>query len=646
MVESPSPWWKRGLLRAAWDYVSAMYGDQAASGVWLIRGLWSAGPVGRVGLLLLGGALPLAAALLSGVLASGGPLMLPFGLVLFAAAWAFALAAATRLSLPGYVIVSAYLAWYGILAGGILAGTPAFAMPTVWMLWVGGAVGHALPRWWRWLWLWVLSFGVAYLTYGAWGLYRTLPQSWYWPGQIVLSLVYLAVLAVTNYLRKPPALGRTFWGTLGVVVLFFVLAGRRDYDALAENTVLSFQGILGLVDLAWMWLGGSLFVGALEVGEWGTDKVGGWLSEKLTRWLWPLCWGVVALGGWLLLSPNVPPALMLLLYRLGVYAWVDAWPYAIYFAVQGQVWVSLAALAAALVGTFLRKRGRPATVLTPAWINGVWIAAFIGQLGYHQTMAAFGTVEAEAVAPLTFWPALVLLGGLVWQMVTAGAEWSRASWARLYGLVGVMLLLVSVSTVLVGVGSPMVILEYTLYSFLGLLYLGLPMALRALIFPDADAAPVSGGRLALLFGLGCLSAVIILGIDPYAGLHLALAPLLWLAVLALAGRRLARLETGRDGAFVGGVLALGFAIFWMSPEVLPIPLLVFVNTWQQRCVETVLNRTVMQTGQLWFTLLALAAGVGVGWAWTLRRRPVWFVLVILVCALAFAWLVTLLPGTL
>lgn len=69
MVESPPPLWKRGVLRAAWDYVHQMYGNQAASGFWLIRGLWSAGPVGRAGLLLLGGALPLAAALLSGVLA-------------------------------------------------------------------------------------------------------------------------------------------------------------------------------------------------------------------------------------------------------------------------------------------------------------------------------------------------------------------------------------------------------------------------------------------------------------------------------------------------------------------------------------------------------------------------------------------------
>lgn len=222
------PWWKRGLLRTVWDYAREMYGDQAISGLWLIRGLWGAGPVGRVGLFLLGGGLPLAAVLLSKSLTSGRSLVLWFGLALFAAAWAFALSAATRMSPPGYVITCAYLAWYGILVGGALAGTPAFALPTVWMLWLGGGVGHGTPRYRRWFWLWVLCFGVAYLTYGAWGLYRNLPHAWYWPGQVVLSLLYLGALLLTDRLRKPLALGRTFGASLGVIALFFALAARKD----------------------------------------------------------------------------------------------------------------------------------------------------------------------------------------------------------------------------------------------------------------------------------------------------------------------------------------------------------------------------------------------------------------------------------
>ncbi|HOU13322.1 MAG TPA: hypothetical protein PKZ84_09390 [Anaerolineae bacterium] len=630
---------RRPILHTIWDYVRAMYGDQAASGFWLVRGLWGAGPVGRVGLCLLGGGLPLAAALLSGVWAGGGA-VLWFGLVVFAAAWAFTLTAATRLSLPAYVILCAYLAWYGVLIGGALAGTPAFALPTLWMAWLGGGVGRGVPRYRRWLWLWVLCFIAAYLTYGAWGLYRHLPHAWYWPGQLVLSLFYLGALALTDRWRKLLVLGRTFWASLGVVTVFYELAGWKDGGALRENVILSFQGILGLVDLFWMWLGGSLFVGALETGEWGTGKLGEWLPEKFTRWLWPAGWLAAAMMGYLLLWSSAPALLMRPLYRLGVYTWVDTWSYAVYWSVRGQVFVSLAALAALLAGWVLRQRQRwlaLASALTPAWINGVWIAAFVGQLGYHQAMTAFWTVEAEAAAPLAFWPAFVLLGGLVWQMVTAGGDWSRASWARLYGLVGALLLLVSVAVVLVGAGSPTVILEYTLYSFLGILYLGIPLALRALLFRNEEAAPLSGGQLAALFGLGCLSAVVILGIDPYAGVHLALAPLLWVAALALLRRRLPSPETGWTGALAGGALALGFATFWMSPEMLPIPLLVFINTWQQRYVETVLDRPMMQAGQLWFTLLALATGAGVGLAWKLRRRPVWFVLALLICALFFVW---------
>ena len=34
-----------------------------------------------------------------------------------------------------------------------------------------------------------------------------------------------------------------------------------------------------------------------------------------------------------------------------------------------------------LVGALLRKRERPLTVFTSAWIKGVWITAFVGQFG-------------------------------------------------------------------------------------------------------------------------------------------------------------------------------------------------------------------------------------------------------------------------
>ncbi len=110
-------------------------------------GLWGAGPAGRAGLFLLGGGLPLAAALLSGVWAFGDAATLWFGLIVFAAAWAFTLTAATRLALPAYIILCAYLAWYGVLVGGALAGTLAFALLTLWMLWLAAAATGYLLLW-------------------------------------------------------------------------------------------------------------------------------------------------------------------------------------------------------------------------------------------------------------------------------------------------------------------------------------------------------------------------------------------------------------------------------------------------------------------------------------------------------------------
>ena len=46
-----------------------------------------------------------------------------------------------------------------------------------------------------------------------------------------------------------------------------------------------------------MGLGGSLFVGALETGEWGTEQVNEVLPLAFTRWLWPLGWAGIAVLG-------------------------------------------------------------------------------------------------------------------------------------------------------------------------------------------------------------------------------------------------------------------------------------------------------------------------------------------------------------
>ncbi|HQE92390.1 MAG TPA: hypothetical protein PLH19_08690 [Anaerolineae bacterium] len=216
-LETRPPLGQRGLLRAGGEYLRDFYGRQATGGLWLAHGLWRAGLAGRVGLVLLGGGLPLAAALLSGALISTAPRVLAFGLTLFAVAWAFILSAVTRLSLPGYVIVCAYLAWYGILAGGALAGTPWFALPTLWMLWVGGAVDDALPRLWRWVWRLPLDSGwMGPMAGGALALGFTT----FWMSPEVLPIPLLAFINmwqrryVDAVLNRPMMQAGQFWFTL------------------------------------------------------------------------------------------------------------------------------------------------------------------------------------------------------------------------------------------------------------------------------------------------------------------------------------------------------------------------------------------------------------------------------------------------
>jgi hypothetical protein len=99
-----------------------------------------------------------------------------------------------------------------------------------------------------------------------------------------------------------------------------------------------------------------------------------------------------------------------------------------------------------------------------------------------------------------------------------------------------------------------------------------------------------------------------------------------------------------DGAFAGGTLAFGFVTFWMSPEVIPIPFVNFFLKLQDSYLFADLNRPTLQAGQLWLTLVAVAAGVLLGTAFAFRSK-IWPVLTsVLIGSLGFAMLIPGLPG--
>jgi hypothetical protein len=110
----------------------------------------------------------------------------------------------------------------------------------------------------------------------------------------------------------------------------------------------------------------------------------------------------------------------------------------------------------------------------------------------------------------------------------------------------------------------------------------------------------------------------------------------------LSSYRLQR-EDRLNQLVAGGALALGFAVFWLQPIVLPIPFLQIVQDWQTQYITTSLNRPAMQLGQLWFTAAALIAGVAIGWIMSQRRSQLRW-LFIAVCAVTFGLIVPHLPG--
>jgi hypothetical protein len=181
--------------------------------------------------------------------------------------------------------------------------------------------------------------------------------------------------------------------------------------------------------------------------------------------------------------------------------------------------------------------------------------------------------------------------------------------------------------------------ELTVYSFYGIAYLGIPMALYTLLSSQTRFVPMRGVKLAALFGLGCVSAIVVLSINPNAGWHLLIAPILWAVILLT---RWLKEEDRLDQVVAGGALALGFAAFWLRPPLLPLPFVQFIQDWQLHYIAASLGRSGLQLSQLWFTAAALIAGVVVAWIISWRRSAARWLLVA-ACAIAFGFIVPQLP---
>lgn len=626
IINNPAYRFAAAILRVPYHYFKQLiWEEDQAYGFAFVRQLWAAGWIGKIGFGVLIFSLVVSAWVLGNLSppAEPGAAAIPINalvlcLVLFCFGSAFTMAFAIDLPLWAYTIVAAYLCWYSLLIGGSLAGTPGFALPTLWLFFIGWRLIRASQNRTRWIILGVLSAGAGYLTFGALSLGKITPAEFHEMGRWLFGLLFfgLSVLALRTtsaFASKPSALA-TFTITLLITGLFLIMAFTRDQSSTAETTLLAFQSLLGFVDLFWFWLGWTLLEGFLTTGDWGAREM-----MRVIPWRWfpaflPLLWLSCAfLAWWLTGSP--PLAMIVWAHNLGLDTWVYSWSLPYYFTVDGLALPSVV-LALAVLVFYLARR---LTTQLLANFHGIWIALILSLYGYYESMTAFATLEEDAAFQPGVWVTFLLVGGIVWELArSSAAYWESETHTRLYALTAFLIMLTTVSTITLSAGLPDLVKEYTLYSFLGVIYLGVPLVIWTLLPKFSAYEPPDGWGLLGLFALGIASAVLVLGIDPWPGWAAGLAPLAWGAALALIGRKLGRLEHSIDGIIAGSALALGFVTFWMSPEMLNVPFLRPLNDWQLRYLLLNLERPILLPGQFWFTLAGIGTGSACGWIFTRR----------------------------
>lgn len=610
---------KSSLLDAAASYLSDVQLQGDLAGFAFVRRLWRNGLTGRAALLALGG----------GTLATAYFLTLqPFGssltptmsqptvfvsLILFALAWAYAVAAASRLPMWAFVIVAVYLAWFGILP---LLGTGApilINIPLLWLLAVGWLGLRAMPGRWHRIWFLGLCLGAGYLSFSGFGLNRFFPGPWNLPARLALGAIYFALATNPFILREQralPSTARLFWITL---VLFGGLVSAAvifNPDVLAENEYTTLSSALAFLGLLWMLLSFGAFDGAMRTEQWAAREGEKFLNGRV--------WRVGLLCLWILVTLYEMPATYTLIIPRFAYVsvplakalnrWVggsiDAMPDPIYFAMILHQYVGMAVILASFV-LILRKK------FSAHWVsqlNAIWIGSFLILLAFQSVLFAINGATVEQGTQLTLGATVLLVIGVVWELAKSGADWTEQNDGRLFGVVALLLLALAALTFLYGIGDNSFAEQVVFYPLLGILFLGIPYLLLTLIAPRIGYNPPGGSSLAALFGLGWIGALPLVVLSPNPGVHLLLAPLWWSIILFVLGKRLARLNSVWDGVVAGATLGLGFAAFWSHPESFVFPFVPDITALS----DAALARNFYQIETLWFTLGAVAVGALIG----------------------------------
>ncbi len=603
------------LYTTVMDYVSIVHGRSEGAGLATIRELARGGPLNWLGLgvLLLGivataylafagaGFASLRAELWEGEVVAAPYPALHLSLLVSAFAWAYLLTGAAAAG-PGILaLVALYTIYYGLLQGFALAGTPWFAVIPLWTLILGAWAASARPGRCRLLFLALLSWFVAVFSYNSLGLKAILPGIW---GRPLLAVVFFALVAnplATRQRRFRPAVA--FGVSLVLFLAFYALAlGHSQPEEVFSSSFLALNNLLGVVSLFCYWIGLDLFSSAENLAEWLARTIRLLLPRSVATAAVYTLWAVWLVAAYLLVH-GWPYFLVLFfsLFRWGQVAFGLWHSIELPVGLLSTLDVDLYATAAIVTVALGLSLARKLTVERLMALLGISITAWIVISGYYGLLAASSS-GSQGQAP-GFWPLLLFVGGIFWQVLMASSGLLAGSRMRSLVYLGFLLALAGIALLQVSGGYRIFGEVVSLNTYLGVVYLGIPYIVYILIYRQEHYTPVPNRHVLLLFTLGMLSAIpsLVWG-------WMFLTPLLWMGIILATVWRWGRWDEIWDGLVYALAMGLGYITFYSHPILIPVPPLTSWIAIFQQAQVAYSQQTVWPWDRRWPWIVAGAVG--------------------------------------
>jgi len=639
---------RRVLWRTARDYAVTARSEKA--GLETLKGLAHSGPLCWLGLAVLLMELVAAAylavqgqryPLIGAQISEGQRAIVPspvlyLSLFFVAFGWAYLLAGAASRGLVVYVLVAIYVAFYGLIIGINLVGSLWRAIVAMWLLFLGGRVAFAQPSRWRLLLLLPLVLVVS--VEGSPSL--PIPSPW---NALVLGAMSLLLVASALPLRgRVPNPAIAFAVSFILFAIFYALTiWLTPASELLFYSAVSLDYLLGFLGLFWYWLGLDVLNDARSLAGWLMRTLSAFLPARVLRAVALSLWALwCAFAYWLVydLSPSMEAALRgsrvgeallkaSVALRSRLYLdprtpFVKAVTYSLY-ATIGIVIVTLILLG-------LRR-------LSPRRLTGFLMLSLAGFVAIWGMVGLQSSIVSASEETVGFWPMLILLGGMFWQVLKVSSDLASGGRGRPLLFLGFLLILGGISLLELWTNRVWFQLQLSANMLIGLAYLGIPYVLYTAFYQWRQYTPVSSKELLLLFVLGMLSAI------PALILKTAFfVPLLWLGIILGTVWRSGAWDDLWDGVVYLGAPALGFVVFYSNPIQLPLAYLMYFPQLAELSARYLATMILPWEARWWWILLsAVGAAAAQGYlffrAYQLRGRRRWL-LALLGTALAAALL--------